>query len=219
MRAISSSDDLRFGSTLRDRIWNSPWLWYGAFLTLYAVFFGLWPAQPLSFEIFAANVLLIAVCCFPLTLWKARGSRGLPLFELICLAYGVGFGLVGHLVPNSITILSQHIRLDDNSLLQATALAALGVTGLIVGYEATRRLLAGRGIVTLDLPLAPRRSLVYMAIAPLLSAVFLLLPFEGGQFGALIGLITGALVFDQTISPQVGCSSRFAFCVAQLRQR
>lgn len=174
-----------------------PWFAYSAFLTLYALYFSLWPEQPLPGEVFAANVLLIAVCCFPITLWRGRGGRTIPMFELICLAYGVQFGLVGQMLPNSIVILSRRQLFREETLLHATLLAALGIAGLIVGYEIARRISLIRDIPPMDLPLDPARGRFYMAAAPVLGAgIFFFQSFSGGvsqQFGALVGLLSGQL--------------------------
>lgn len=198
MRATSPlSTDLRSRMPASAQAGQSPWLWYAAFVTTYALFFGLFPVQPLPWDAFGANVLLIAVCFFPLARWKASGGRNIPMFELICLAYGVQFGLVGQLLPNSIVIMSQAVPSNWDSLLHATLLATLGVGGLIVGYEFARRTSVLRSAATLDLPMDRRRTPYFLAAAPFLSAAALLLQGAAAagaeQFNALIGLLSGLL--------------------------
>ncbi|BCM88565.1 hypothetical protein IAD21_00398 [Abditibacteriota bacterium] len=175
------------------------WFSYAAFIAAYALFFFIWPAQSLPVDVFAANVFLVAVCCLPLALWKSRGGRNLPMFELICLAYGVNFGLVGQLLPNSIIILSQRINFDWDGLLKATVLSTLGVASLISGYELTRRnklMRWVRLVISMDLPTDSRRINYYLAGAPLLSIVALFLQgstANDGRFGALTQVIGGQL--------------------------
>ena len=178
--------------SLISRLSGLTWFWFAAFLTLYAVGFGLFPAQPLPLDLLFANVVLIGVALFPLVLWKARGSRDMPLFEIICVAYGVQFGLATQLLPNTIVILSQRITLSSEVLSQATWLSVLGVSGLIVGYNVAKGNPVLRAVKTLDLPLHRRYSLFYLAAAPFLNILFAAAR-KDTQWGALATLMSGQL--------------------------
>src|SRR5258708_6437516 len=64
---------------------------YGGLITLYAVVFGVWQAERVPWRAHLAGVTIAAVALFPLALWHRRGHQGVPMFELICLAYGISF--------------------------------------------------------------------------------------------------------------------------------
>lgn len=196
-RETHSFNAIRLNAAASSRPQHIVWFWYAAFIILYLLFFNLWPSQPLSPDVFAANVFLVAVCAFPLARWKARRAHNIPMFELICLAYGLQFGLVGQMLPNSITILSRRILLSEENLLRATLFAALGVASLIAGYDLAKRSALMRGVATLDLPLHRRRVLGFLVAAPILSIGALILRSsiadESQQWSALVGLLSKQL--------------------------
>lgn len=183
---------------------QTSWFWYGGFITLYGFFFWIWPVQPVPEELLFANVILVAVCCFPLARWRAQGSHNLPMFELICLFYGVDFGLVAQLLPNSIIIMSRRIEFGWDTLLQATWLATLGVSALIIGYDLVKRTRLRLAVAPMDLPLNTHRITYYLIATPILTLCFALLQssgsaFGGQQFGALIGLLSSQLYLSLVI--------------------
>src|SRR5262245_43212130 len=67
------------------------WAAYGGLIALYAVVFGVWQAEPVPWQAHLAGVAVAAIALWPLARWYERGHQGVPMFELICLAYGVSF--------------------------------------------------------------------------------------------------------------------------------
>ena len=171
----------------------APWFLYIAFVTLYAVYFGLWPAEPLSGEVSFYNVILVALSVFPLFYWKLKGGLTIPMFELICVAYGVKFGLMAQLLPNEIVIWGEKYTIDDQYLSQASLFSVFGVLFTILGYYLAQRIFIKWTFNSIDLPLNGKRIYYYLIAAPVLSILFLIIGSVSTQLQAIVGLLSGQL--------------------------
>ncbi len=60
---------------------------------LYAVVFTFWRFEPIPVYVHLIAILVAATCFIPMAVWYSMGSQGLPMFELICLAYAAQFSL------------------------------------------------------------------------------------------------------------------------------
>lgn len=89
-------------------------------------------------EAFAAGILVAAVCLLPLTRWIVGGRSGVPIFELICLSYGVQYSLPLYVRPNLIVILSHPELLGWDQTTQCLLLVAAGVAAMILAFYAGR---------------------------------------------------------------------------------
>jgi hypothetical protein len=160
----------------------------------YAVIFALWQAEPVPWEVQLAGLALWAVSLYPLARWYAHGDGGLPMFELICLSYGLQFSNPLYLQPSQIVIKGEVLTLPWEWVLKAILLAMLGVSCLIGGYHLASR----RGILNklpvVDLPLSQKARSSYVwfgLVAGLLGVLFEVRGFRIGEsLSALFGLVT-----------------------------
>jgi hypothetical protein len=171
------------------------WIYYGLAVAIYAIVFGVWQVQPVPLEVHAAGVLVAAICMFPMALWYVQGSKGLPMFELVCIAYLLEFANPVYLQPNSYTVFSNSVPFGWDEALQGLLLVALGVGSMIAGYYAVRRSRLRRRLPHVDLPLDPQRrprfivaALVFGAGTYLLQTVHLT-PDNSGPLGAAVRIV------------------------------
>lgn len=172
------------------------WLVYALGVTAYAALFAVWQIDPMPAEIHILGVLLGALCSWPIVLWYTRGRQDLPVFELICLSYGVQFSLPLYLQYNRVYIRNQYVPLPWHSVLSALIATLLGVAMLQVGYYVARRYLASSRIGRIDLPLTTEgrsRYIVAGLIVSLGAWLFTALglaPSGSGPLGAILRLIS-----------------------------
>jgi O-antigen polysaccharide polymerase Wzy len=162
----------------------------------YAVFFGVWQVEPVPLEVHAVGVLLAAICMFPMARWYARGSQGVPMFEVICIAYLLQFANPVYLQPNTFATTSQVEPFTWDETLQTLLLVALGVSSMIVAYYASQRSRLRQRLPQLDLPLTlkDRQRYIVAAIVFGLTTSILqalnLTPDNSGPLGALVRLLS-----------------------------
>ncbi|MBV9279271.1 MAG: hypothetical protein JOZ41_04250 [Chloroflexi bacterium] len=147
------------------------WLQYGLAVAVFGILFSFWQVEPVPDDVHLAAILVWAVCLFPISHWRASGGRGVPMFELICLAYGSQYSLPVYLDPNAVStwIGIVPVRWDDT--LQALLLTALGIGAMILAFYGGRRLLAGR-LPRVDLPLDRQHRLAYVVAGLVLGLAF-----------------------------------------------
>lgn len=203
------------------------WVIYALSVMTYATVFALWQVEPIPLDVHAADILLAAVCLFPLALWYARGSPGAPMFELICLAYLVQYGTPVYLQPNSFLVFSHVVPFTWNETLQTELLVVVGVGTMIAAYYATQASgLTGR-LPRIDLPLDARRRPQFLAVAIAfglaISGLQLvhLAPDNGGPLGALVRLCAAQYTIAIVIlayrvyrRPSGGASGKFLLFAA-----
>lgn len=149
-------------------------------MVLYAAVFTFLQVQPVPLEVHAAEVVLVAVCLFPIAKWYAGGSIGAPMFELVCIAYALQFGNPLYLQPNGILIHNAVIPLPWDGVLRALIYSTAGVSAMIAGYYAIRRSLAGRSIPRVDLPMQAAGRNQYILGAAFLGSLTMLLQAVSG---------------------------------------
>jgi hypothetical protein len=172
-----------------------PWLYYGLGVAVYALVFGVWQAEPVPLQVHAAGVLVTALCMFPMALWYVRGSQGVPMFEVICIAYLLQFANPVYLQRNAITISSISYPFSWDETLQTLLLVALGMASMIAAYYTAQRSRLKRRLPQVDLPLTleGRQRYIVVAIVFGLTTSILqtlqLTPDNSGPFGSLVRLI------------------------------
>lgn len=173
-----------------------PWMYYGLTVAAYALVFGIWQIEPVPLQVHAVGVLIAAICMFPMALWHVRGSKGVPMFEVICIAYLLQFANPVYLQPNAIMIFSRSQPFTWDETFQTLLLVALGVSSMIAAYYASRRSRLKRRLPQVDLPLTldGRQRYIVAAIVFGLTTSILqnlqLTPANSGPFGALVRLLS-----------------------------
>lgn len=145
------------------------WMAYAVTVLLYAIAFGLWQIEPVPIEAHAIGVFIAALCLFPLALWSARGSRGVPMFELIGIAYLLAFGMPLYTHANSIIILSQPVEFSWEQTQSTLLLVVVGIACLLVSYYIVRTSVLARAMPRLDLPLHPGWRARFIPVALVLG--------------------------------------------------
>ena len=151
------------------------WLFFGAFLLAYATLFSLWQVERMPFDVHILGILVAGVCFFPLVKWIAGQGHGLPMFELVCVAYWMAFGLPLYTQPNSLNIYSKVRTFSWEETFATLIMVLLGIVGFIVGYYLLAR---GRGLTKirkLDLPLNPHLFVLYAKIAVGVGTILILM--------------------------------------------
>ena len=138
------------------------WKIYALNLAIFAAIFSVWQTQPEPLLAFVCGWVVWAVATFPLILWYRRGHHGLPMFELVCLAYGFAYGVALHLTPNWIVIASHRLDLSWELVEAAALLTALGVVAGVFTFYATVRITIDLGLrnLSLGIPLSVRSTYV-----------------------------------------------------------
>lgn len=144
-------------------------------------------------RVYLAGMLIVAIAAFPMARWFARGRPGAPMFELLCLAFGLQYGLIVYLQPNQVwTELRNFTPLSWGSTFRAQLLAATGIGSLIAGYFCGGRLAPLRPVPRLDLPLRPPRLFWYLCFAFTVGLAAALL---NARYAALTQSRVGALLY------------------------
>ncbi len=173
---------------------QTAWVGYILALLTYAVVFGEWQKVPVPDDVHALGVLVAALCFFPMALWTARGSREIPAFELICIAYLMAFSVPIYVLPNRITIFSEPMYFTWADTARAVSLAAIGIAALIGGYYLALSNKFQLNALQLDLPLAPHKRLTFVKLALLLGFIPLIAGGAGrsadaGVFNSLVSVL------------------------------
>jgi hypothetical protein len=140
------------------------WGGYAASLAAYALLSSLWQAEPVPFVSLVLCWAIAALCLLPLFVWRARGSQGMPMFELICLAYMVAFSLPVFMQRNEIFRSSRYIALDWQATQGALILVALGIVTMLCGYYLLQWGAVKRMLPRVDLPLSSASASLYINI-------------------------------------------------------
>lgn len=147
--------------------------------------------EPVPLDCALKTLAIWTGCLCPIWLWTVRKEGSLPMFELLCLAFGGAYAMPVFLQPNGILIHSKIEPFDWEQTSVALNLAFLGIASLIAGFYSTNRL--SRGFLNpIDIPMANSGKMrAYLA---LLVAVGLVGPALLQHYtGAISGAITSAL--------------------------
>jgi O-antigen polysaccharide polymerase Wzy len=178
------------------RTLNPIWRRYALAVAAYAAVFAVWQVEPVPLSVHAIGVLIAAICMFPMALWHVRGSKGVPMFEVICIAYLLQFANPVYLQPNSFTVLSQSQPFTWDETFQTLLLVALGVSSMIVAYYVSQRSRIRRSLPQVDLPLTLKGRQRYIVVAIVFGLTTSILqtlnltPGTSGPFGALVRLLS-----------------------------
>ncbi|PZS03682.1 MAG: hypothetical protein DLM70_08770 [Chloroflexi bacterium] len=137
-------------------------------MAAFAAVFAVLPLQQetIPFYVHMAGVLLAGICVFPLARWYAQGARSLPMFEIICLSYGVQYSLPLYLQPNQLAVSSgATVVFDWFATFRTLLLAGLGVASMIVAYYTVQRVPAVKKLPKVDLQMSDAQLSRYLAVA------------------------------------------------------
>lgn len=139
------------------------WLQYGLTVLVFAVLFTFWRVAPVPDSVHLAAILVWAVSLFPIARWRATGQRGMPIFEMVCLAYGIQYSLPVYLQTNSVSVWIGSVQVSWDDTLQALLLTALGIGAMIAAFYAGRRIFASR-LPRVDLRLDTPHRFAYILL-------------------------------------------------------
>jgi len=142
-------------------------------VVLYAGVVASWQAVPVPNDVYLAALLVAALCMLPLALWYARGRIGIPMFELICLSFGIQYSVPTFSHANGITINSTPFLFPWHDTYVALMLVSIGIGAMMVAYYTVRSLRWARALPSPRLALPSRRwspfiycSIVFGALLP-----------------------------------------------------
>lgn len=171
---------------------------YAVIIGVYALLFGFWHLQPepVPLQVHLAGVLLAAICMFPMARWYARGAQGIPMFEIICLAYGVQYALPLYLQPNQAALYTGAATLDWSTTFQALLLTALGMGSMIIAYYWGRKSRWASRVPRMNLQIEDAKLTRYILFAfvfglgtTVLSDLHMA-PNNSGPVGGLVRLVS-----------------------------
>ncbi len=105
----------------------------------YAIVFSFVQVEPVPLDVHIVGIFIGAACFFPLTRWIAARNGSLPMFEMICVAYWLAFGLPIYTQNNDIIIYSQITSFTWDETFSTLCVALLGIVFFIVGYDLLNR--------------------------------------------------------------------------------
>ena len=175
------------------------WLQYALLLAFYGTFFTFWQLEPVPWNVHASSILLMAVCLYPIMSWRAKGSHGPPMFELICLAYALQFAIPVYLQPNELMIQDKLVLISWSDVQKSQLLTTLGVCALVIAYTITARSRFSMMCPKLDLPLDPRKRNMFLKFAVSVGVGLAFMqaigraPDNSGPLGAIVRVLTNQL--------------------------
>jgi hypothetical protein len=166
---------------------------YGGVVAAYAVVFTLWQLEPVPWDVHISSVVLWAVCLYPFGKWYAQRKRELPMFELICVAYGLQFSNPMYLQINRIIIKGQELILPWDGVLKTVLLTTVGVVFLILGYYGVQRRRWAEALPQVDLPISSSHRMFCIWVTLIIGLMGLVLQTRGAPIGegakAMMGVI------------------------------
>jgi hypothetical protein len=114
-------------------------------------------------------VALLSVCLYPTARYFARRESGVPLFSVLCLSYGIQFGLPIFLKEPEISTINGSTYLEDPSVIAALLLSIAGVCALQLGYYTFKTHRFAKVIPAINLHLNEKKALVYCLLIGILS--------------------------------------------------
>ncbi len=114
-------------------------------------------------------VILLSICLYPTARYFACNESGVPLFAVLCLSYGIQFGLPIFSKEPEISTVNGSTYLEEPSVIAALLLAVAGVLALQLGYYIFKSNRFARAVPTINLHLNKKKALGYCLLIGLLS--------------------------------------------------
>ena len=133
--------------------------------------FTLLSAEPVDVFVVLSAWLLLACCLYPGSRWLQGSKDSVPVFEAICVSYGVFFAVPSLLLPNRVAIFAGTFWFNSSDLAWTLLLTTLGVGSMIAGYDLFLGSRLAQRVPVVDLPLDTSRLRVYLVAAILGSGL------------------------------------------------
>jgi len=169
--------------------------YYALGIALYATIFTIWQPEQIPWHIHLTGVVFVALCAYPIVRWSRQQTRQAPMFELLCLAYGLQYGTPLHIQNNQIWLLSSRVTLAWEDTFRTLCLATLGVAIMMFTYYRVSNSQLAKTVPKLDLVLAPQKRGLYIFFALTCGILFIFMRTTGSsilsssRIGAIISLL------------------------------
>lgn len=161
---VSRPQEFRLGGKVVSNR-QTAWFGYCLCIALYAFVFSLWQIEPVPLNVQIIDTAVAALCIFPIALWKARGSREIPAFELICIAYLLAFASPLYLQKNQILIASQLEKFSWEEMNHTLELVFIGMLAFLTGYYLIFQSKVHVRALQIDLPMHPNKRHNFLKVA------------------------------------------------------
>lgn len=141
------------------------WSLYALVVAAYATVFWFWQVEHVPTLLYIAGVLIWALALVPLAIWYRWGTNRLPMFELICVAYGVAYSPPIYLLEQQIEIMGRRVPLALDTMLNAAGLTIIGLISLISAYYFGESFVKRLSRPRIDLPLKPYAARTFIIFA------------------------------------------------------
>jgi len=145
-------------------------------------------------------VLLVLVwgglflCLLPGVLWLTGQRRSVPIFEAICLSYGIQDVAPALVLPNEFKTVGAVGNFTEAELASALLIVVLGIAAMLLSYWWMRYGRLGGGLPHLDLPLDENRLAWYLPGAVVIGGLLSTASIQGNIPTGESGLATTMLV-------------------------
>lgn len=144
---------------------RTSYYWYLGFLSTFALVCYFWQFEPVPLDVQLIVIIVVAIAIFPMFRWWYKGRGEAPLFEMLCLSYGLQHGAILYFGPNEVNLLYGKLSLSWDNTRYALVISAIGIFSLCFGYyrAGDSRLL--RLLPELNLQMNKNRQNWYFGIA------------------------------------------------------
>lgn len=181
---------MAYRSKLRTGAKSNAWSLYALVVIAYGTLFMFWQVHAVSGSLYFAGIVLFSVSLLPLAIWYRRGTRGLPMFELICVAYGAAYSPPIFLVEHHIMIMGNEVSLPSELVLRGVLLTTAALLSLIGSYYFIKSCSKELPLPRIDLPLKQSAIRAFICVALGLGLVGkALVGTTETRYGALVNVM------------------------------
>ena len=161
---------------------------------------------PVPVDVALLATALCALCLWPAFRWVQTGTRSLPMFEVVCLSFGVQYGFAAFAQPNRIVIFSQAHEIPWPIMRAALVLAALGVGAFQAGHAVASRRRSRQKVFDLAVPPAKRPTLVLTcAVVSVVGSAVVAVVGRVISLGALASVVGGLSILGVSLLALDAC--------------
>lgn len=113
---------------------------------------------------------LLGVCAYPTAHYFANREKGLPAFQVLCLAYAIQFAVpIFTREPALQLAYARTVYLADEDVIDVLLLSILGVGSLVAGYYGFQATRLAKGLPAIDLHLNEKKAFIYCVVIAILT--------------------------------------------------